>query len=629
MGIFPDPRLDALESAAALCETESIARPAGTPGDARPAGVPRRLGRAAPTTARCSRPTVTTVPDPAKLGALAAGFAASPPRGRRGGRGPRTSPSPGLPASDAVHPGRPGRPRVPPARAGPAADAGPGRRPGLEPARGRLRLTRPRAGPRGPGIPGQRRRFGLGCRPPSSSSPVTCGCTTSRPSTLRARPTRPSRCSSSTTRSSRSRFNRPNRTRFLLESLADLDTSLRDRGGRLVTRRGDWVAEVLAAATAVGADAVHVTDDVTPFARRRLAALERGRRRRGGHACTATRARPSWRPARCPPSAAATSRSSPRTTGAGSRPPAVTVLAPPAAVVVPDRRARRSAAHPRRPGTRRTVTRGPPRWRDRGTTPRSTPGCDPTSPSTATVTTTSRVTRPPGSRAALRFGCVSPAEVERKLRGRPGAEPFVRQLCWRDFYAQVLAARPDAAWGDYRHRGDEWNDDPEHFSAWAEGRTGYPIVDAAMRQLRREGFVHNRARMIAASFLTKDLYLDWRLGARALPGLAGRRRDRQQQPQLAVDRGHRHRHQPAPHLQPHRPGPALRPRRRLRAALRARAAGRRRQGRARALEAPRRGAGRARLPGSDRRPPRGGGRVQGVPGRAQCQARSMTRRVLT
>ena len=54
--------------------------------------------------------------------------------------------------------------------------------------------------------------------------------------------------------------------------------------------------------------------------------------------------------------------------------------------------------------------------------------------------------------AALRFGCISPAEIEQKLRGRPGAEPFIRQLCWRDFYAQVLAARPDAAWSDYRPR---------------------------------------------------------------------------------------------------------------------------------------------------------------------------------
>ena len=62
-------------------------------------------------------------------------------------------------------------------------------------------------------------------------------------------------------------------------------------------------------------------------------------------------------------------------------------------------------------------------------------------------------------------------------------------------------------------RGDDWDDDDEVFAAWAAGQTGYPVVDAAMRQLIDEGFMHNRARMIVASFLTKDLYQDWRRGA--------------------------------------------------------------------------------------------------------------------
>ena len=65
----------------------------------------------------------------------------------------------------------------------------------------------------------------------------------------------------------------------------------------------------------------------------------------------------------------------------------------------------------------------------------------------------------------------------------------------------------------YRPRGDDWRDDPDALAAWAEGRTGVPIVDAGMRQLRREGWMHNRTRMIVASYLAKDLYLDWRLGA--------------------------------------------------------------------------------------------------------------------
>lgn len=97
--------------------------------------------------------------------------------------------------------------------------------------------------------------------------------------------------------------------------------------------------------------------------------------------------------------------------------------------------------------------------------------------------------------------------------GEPGGEALVRQLCWRDFYHQLLAARPDASWQDYRTRDDDWSDDHDAFETWRLGRTGFPVVDAGMRQLAREGFMHNRARMITASFLTKDLYIDWRWGA--------------------------------------------------------------------------------------------------------------------
>ncbi len=113
----------------------------------------------------------------------------------------------------------------------------------------------------------------------------------------------------------------------------------------------------------------------------------------------------------------------------------------------------------------------------------------------------------------LHFGCLSPLEVAVQLRDRDGGGPFVRQLCWRDFYHQVLAARPDASTADYRPRGDRWIDDADAFTAWTQGLTGYPAVDAGMRQLLQEGFMHNRARMVVASFLTKDLYLDWRAGA--------------------------------------------------------------------------------------------------------------------
>ncbi len=116
----------------------------------------------------------------------------------------------------------------------------------------------------------------------------------------------------------------------------------------------------------------------------------------------------------------------------------------------------------------------------------------------------------------LHFGTVSAAELVHRARekGGLGGEAFVRQLAWRDFHHQVLADRPDASWSDYRPRHDRWRSDADEIDAWKSGLTGYPLVDAAMRQLAHEGWMHNRARMLAASFLTKTLYVDWRVGAR-------------------------------------------------------------------------------------------------------------------
>lgn len=119
--------------------------------------------------------------------------------------------------------------------------------------------------------------------------------------------------------------------------------------------------------------------------------------------------------------------------------------------------------------------------------------------------------------ADLKFGTISPRTVARRSEG-PGAgrEAFVRQLAWREFYAHLLAAFPETRRRAMRPEYDRvaWRHDPEGLAAWEEGRTGYPFVDAAMRQLRAEGWIHNRARMVAASFLVKDLLIDWRLGER-------------------------------------------------------------------------------------------------------------------
>ena len=132
---------------------------------------------------------------------------------------------------------------------------------------------------------------------------------------------------------------------------------------------------------------------------------------------------------------------------------------------------------------------------------------------TTSATTTSGADGTSRLSPYLHFGCLSPLEIVERLGGREGAEPFLRQLCWRDFYNQLLAANPATADEDLRPRGDRWRDDAEALAAWKEGRTGYPLVDAGMRQLASEGWMHNRARLVTASFLVKDLYIDWRSGA--------------------------------------------------------------------------------------------------------------------
>jgi len=93
-------------------------------------------------------------------------------------------------------------------------------------------------------------------------------------------------------------------------------------------------------------------------------------------------------------------------------------------------------------------------------------------------------------------------------------EEFQSQLAWREFYTQVLYHNPEVVTANYKDYENpiEWREDPEALAAWKDGETGYPIVDAGMRQLRREAYMHNRVRMIVASFLTKDLLLDWRAG---------------------------------------------------------------------------------------------------------------------
>ncbi len=122
----------------------------------------------------------------------------------------------------------------------------------------------------------------------------------------------------------------------------------------------------------------------------------------------------------------------------------------------------------------------------------------------------------------LRFGTISIRRLagvawQMHLQGQVGASTWLSELIWRDFYLQILANFPhvvehafkpeyDAIRWERGHHADEW------FAAWCEGRTGYPLVDAAMRQLNQTGYMHNRLRMVTASFLCKDLGIDWKRG---------------------------------------------------------------------------------------------------------------------
>jgi len=120
--------------------------------------------------------------------------------------------------------------------------------------------------------------------------------------------------------------------------------------------------------------------------------------------------------------------------------------------------------------------------------------------------------------AHLKYGEIHPRTLLADLAGRrsQGAQTYRTELAWREFYADVLWHRPETAREYYRPElaGMRYAPPGAEFEAWREGRTGFPFVDAGMRQLRAEGWVHNRVRMVVASFLVKDLHVEWQHGAR-------------------------------------------------------------------------------------------------------------------
>jgi deoxyribodipyrimidine photo-lyase len=300
------------------------------------------------------------------------------------------------------------------------------------------------------------------------------------------------------------RFPSRNRAWFLLESLRELREALQARGADLVVRRGRPEEVLPRLAGETGADVVHFASDVSPFAMardRRVAAAMPVRRHPGNFVADV---------------------GVPRTQGGR-----------PYAVFSPFHRAWERLPRRSVHGAPRALSFPPgirPGEIPRGPEPEA---AEPFPPGEAAAR--ERLTRWLGDGLAryderhdrlaggtsrlspyLHFGCLSAREAEARTRdkGGKGAAAFARQLAWRDFYAHVLLHHPGNATGAYKAAFDalEWADDEDALEAWRAGRTGYPVVDAGMRQLRREGWMHNRARLIVASFLTKDLHQDWRAG---------------------------------------------------------------------------------------------------------------------
>ncbi len=298
------------------------------------------------------------------------------------------------------------------------------------------------------------------------------------------------------------------RTAYLLRALRALDADLREHGGRLTVRSGRPEQVVPNLALELGAGAVHISADFAPYG---LARDARVRRALGDVPLVATGS----------PYAVAPDRVQKRD-GAGYQ------------VFTPFYRAWREHGW-RSPATSNAAT----------TTWHTAPG-DPIPADPAL-----QAQLPPaGERAAradwerfretglaeydesrnrpdldgtsrmsphLKLGAIHPRTMLASLGGSDG--PYLRQLAWREFYASVLYHWPRSGHGYFRPRMASMSYDTGpgadgDFAAWAAGRTGYPIVDAGMRQLLATGWMHNRVRMITASFLVKDLHLEWTRGAR-------------------------------------------------------------------------------------------------------------------
>ncbi len=297
----------------------------------------------------------------------------------------------------------------------------------------------------------------------------------------------------------------PNRTRFLHQCLADMRENLRAIGGDLIVRTGDPVAETIKVARETGAETITMADDVSGYAVRRarrlkeeserhriglqlhpgLTVVEPGSLRPGGGGDCYKVFTPYFR-----------SWSGQRWRAEAATPQKITLpdgLAPGRLPAMPDGESPHACEGGESAARRRLST-----WLRQGLTGYADAHDDMPGDGTSRLS------------PYLRWGCLSPLSLASSAREH---EAFVRQLCWRDFYYQVARVYPKLSTEALRPNADnDWRYDDDALQHWQDGFTGVPIVDAGMRQLREEGWMHNRARLITAAFLTKHLGVDWRLG---------------------------------------------------------------------------------------------------------------------
>lgn len=326
------------------------------------------------------------------------------------------------------------------------------------------------------------------------------------------------------------------RLAFLLAGLRRLETDLQARGSRLVIRRGDPLAELTALREESGARAIFAEEDFSPYARRRDEAIAETLPLKLVDGLTIY-----------PPDAVLKNNGDPyivyspfkRTWKSLSRPlPTRTELLP-APEEIPTPSGLRSASIPNEPELPDSVPfpagEAEAQRRLKAFAERLASTADANEADSAETfgiyeyaEKRNRMDLDGTSQLSpyLRFGMISARQAVVAAReaietaptkqARKGAEVWLDELIWREFYISILYHFPQVRGSNFRAEYDDiaWDNDEAAFGAWCQGRTGYPVIDAAMRQLAHSGWMHNRARMIVASFLVKDLLIDWHWGER-------------------------------------------------------------------------------------------------------------------